>query len=405
MELSLFLMTAAFVVSKAARDALYFSVGGLHDLPLAYLGMAGLALPVALATLAAMRIVGAGRVRVLAPAACAVGLAALSVVVRPGGGLVMTAVFLAIPLAFGVLLSLAWLLTADLLAGAPAEALPTAYARVGAASLAGGVAGALLARLTSAMLAPSHFFLAAAAALMAVAVLLAWTERTYPSRCVPAAGAARGSAMPLAVFAHPRVRLIALMAMSAALAGVLIEFLFYAAASRRAGGGASAIAIFADLYLGVNLIALLTQLAVMPPLQRALGAGGVLLILPAVVGALAPAAFLVAALRSVLRVAEGGLKASVHRVAWEQVFAFVEPVHRSPAKLLADGTATRMGEALAALVILTGMRAGGGTATAETWASALLVVCGLAWVAATLRWRRQQADDSARAVALRVPDG
>ena len=60
----LFLLSSAFILTKTGRDALYFQEGGLFDLPKAYLGIAALALPAALAMLTLMRTLGPRRARV-----------------------------------------------------------------------------------------------------------------------------------------------------------------------------------------------------------------------------------------------------------------------------------------------------------------------------------------------------
>ncbi len=47
---SVFLLMAAVILVKTGRDALYFQKDGIFDLPKAYLGIAVLSLPMALAT-------------------------------------------------------------------------------------------------------------------------------------------------------------------------------------------------------------------------------------------------------------------------------------------------------------------------------------------------------------------
>src|SRR6185436_1032643 len=61
------LMTAAFVLAKTGRDALFFMGSGLRDLPKAYMVIAILALPMATAALGLMRILGPRRARIVAP--------------------------------------------------------------------------------------------------------------------------------------------------------------------------------------------------------------------------------------------------------------------------------------------------------------------------------------------------
>ena len=56
---SVFLLMAAAILVKTGRDALYFQKDGILDLPKAYLGIAILSLPMALATLGLNRLGGA----------------------------------------------------------------------------------------------------------------------------------------------------------------------------------------------------------------------------------------------------------------------------------------------------------------------------------------------------------
>ncbi len=137
---ALFLMTAAFVLTKTGRDALYFQRDGLLDLPKAYIGIAILAIPTALGTLSLMQLVGPRNARVVAPLLMASALTVFFGFVAPGGGLLMTVFYMLVPLVFGVLFSLSWLLAADLLEEAPREVIAHSYGIIGASSILGGVA-------------------------------------------------------------------------------------------------------------------------------------------------------------------------------------------------------------------------------------------------------------------------
>ncbi len=57
------MLMAAVNLVKTGRDALYFQKDGIFDLPKAYLGIAVLSLPMALATLGLMRGIGPRRAR------------------------------------------------------------------------------------------------------------------------------------------------------------------------------------------------------------------------------------------------------------------------------------------------------------------------------------------------------
>src|SRR5215471_8508694 len=74
-SMALLLLTAAFMLAKTGRDALYFQAGGIYDLPKGYLGVALLSIPAAGVMLGLMRLFGTRLARVaaiLGTAACLV---------------------------------------------------------------------------------------------------------------------------------------------------------------------------------------------------------------------------------------------------------------------------------------------------------------------------------------------
>ena len=142
--------------------------------------------------------------------------------------------------------------------------------------------------------------------------------------------------------------------MTGALSGLLIDFQFYAAAASASMGSKGNANFFANFYILLNFSSLLLQLFATPKIQDKLGLRGGLMVLPfALIGG---ASFATAAAtafsRSVLRVTEGGLRSSVHRSIWEQAFIPVDSTDRSSVKIVVDGVAARVAEAIGALVIL-----------------------------------------------------
>ena len=139
-------MAASFVLVKTGRDALYFMERGLFDLPKAYIAIAAASVPFAFGTLRLMRLLGPRAARVVAPIGAAVLFGLATTIVTPGGGVFNTTLFVIIPLTYGVLFSLAWLLAADLLDGRSNDVLGAAYGRIGAGAIVGGVGGGVLAK-------------------------------------------------------------------------------------------------------------------------------------------------------------------------------------------------------------------------------------------------------------------
>ena len=111
---------------------------------------------------------------------------------------------------------------------------------------------------------------------------------------------------------------------------VLIEFQFYWAAGRSGASAHEQSLYFANLYLLLNGAALVIQLLIMPRVQRSLGITGSLMVMPAILlsGAVLISLSAGLAARGALRIAQGGLKASIHRANWEQ--AFIPAVPNAP---------------------------------------------------------------------------
>ena len=102
--------------------------------------------------------------------------------------------------------------------------------------------------------------------------------------------------------------------MTGALAGLLIDFQFYAAAASASMGSKGNANFFANFYILLNFSSLLLQLFATPKIQDKIGLRGGLMVLPFALigGATFATAAATAFSRSVLRVTEGGLRSSVH---------------------------------------------------------------------------------------------
>jgi hypothetical protein len=412
------LMTAALILTKTGRDALYFQGRGLYDLPLAYMGIALLSLPVALAVLGAMRAFGPRRARVVVPLVVAALFAAFHGVARPGGGTAMTLFFMSVPLVFGVLFSLSWLLAAEFLDGVPRAVVARAYSVIGAASIAGGIAGGAVARALAMRVEPQRFILLGAAALAASAATMAVAQRAFPLRRLAARGGARlGSADLRAIAGHRHTLLLLATAMTASVVGLLIEFQFYATATASGAGGRGNASFFAGAYLLLNTLALALQLVLMPWLQRAIGVDGSLFVLPAVLlgGIVSTLGSLTTASRSILRITEGGLRSSIHRSSWEQAYLPLSRPQRAIAKVVVDGAGARIAEGIAAGALYLWLRHVVGDRGLQgqnmAWVTYLLAAALVAWLALTRVLGRSVASslaspsaDSERRIDIPLPD-
>ena len=351
-------MAASLVVVKTGRDALYVQGDGIYSLPFGYLAMAGFAMPVGFGMIGLMRGLGVRVARVVSVLSVALLLFVYYRVAVPGGGVGMTAFFVSIPLLYSTLFSAAWLLAAELLEGARPDTMTRAYTRIGAGAILGGLAGGLLARSLSMRIEPTTFILIGAALLATTGAILGAIQRVSDPCVVRSAPVPRprfGDLRGLLGQRYSRLLLVAAVLLSTA--GLLVEFQFYWVASQAEGGARETAQIFASVYLALNLFALGAQVLLIPRLHSTFGVHGCLVITPVVLlgGAGLVALTTAAGTRAALRVAEGALKASVHRSSWELSFAAYQGAWRPLAKL-ATGMVSHLGEGLAAVAIYLWLR-------------------------------------------------
>ena len=160
----------------------------------------------------------------------------------------------------------------------------------------------------------------------------------------------------LAPLAKPYTLTLLFIAMTGALAGLLIDVQFYISATSASMGSKGNANFFANFYIMLNFSSLLLQLFATPKIQDKIGVGGGLMVLPfALIGG---AGFASAAATAfslpVLRVTEGGLRSSVHRSIWEQAFIPVDSSERSLVKIAVDGIGARIAEGIGAAGFMSG---------------------------------------------------
>ncbi len=346
-------MAASLVIVKTGRDVLYVQDDGIYSLPFGYLAMALGSMPVGFAMLGLMRALGVRTARVVSILGVAALLLVYHEVAVPGGGALMTSFFVAVPLLYGTLFSVAWLLAGELLDGAAPDVLSRAYTRIGAGAILGGLGGGLVARALAGRIEPAAYIALGAGVLTASAAVLWWVQRRRAPRALTAHPAPRPRLGDVGEVISRRYSILLLsVAVLLAAAGLLVEFQFYWVASQAEGGTRQTAQIFASVYLALNLVALAVQVLLIPYLHRVLGVHRCLLIMPLALvgGAALVAATAAVGARAALRVAEGALKASVHRSSWELSFAAYKGAYRPVAKL-ATGIVTHLGEGVGAVAI------------------------------------------------------
>lgn len=412
--LALGLTTAAFIVAKTGRDALFFQGKGIFQLPVATLMLAAASLPLALLFVRAMKSWGARRARIGIILLAAAVIGAAAPFLAPGDSPLMFNIFVFIPAIFALIFASLWLLASDIFEHTPKHDAARAFSKIGAGSLAGGMCGGLAAKALSAALPPQGLILSGAVLLLAVAGLVMKTHRLFPSNIgvKKAAPSTRGALVPIA---NPYALTLMAIAMTGALAGLLIDVQFYISATSASMGSQGNANFFANFYIMLNFSSLLLQLFATPKIQDKIGIRGGLMVLPfALIGGAGFATAATAFSLSVLRVTEGGLRSSVHRSIWEQAFIPIESADRSVVKIAADGIAARIAEGAAALGLYFWVQrvAPGGVVTGPldtrwmVWLTLATVIVWL-WITQRLKSRSQQKPQQSPAVEMdceRFPD-
>lgn len=356
LAITLGLTTLAFIVAKTGRDALFFQgSGGLLQLPLVYINIAGASLPLALIFVKAMKRWGARPARIGILSLTAVVMAAAAPFLKPGDNTPLLIMFMFIPAIFGLVFASLWLLASDIFEKTEKKAAAGAFSKIGAGTLAGGMVGGLISKGVAPYLDAKWLILLGALLILGVIVLALQIHGRFPTNIIPrTADEEKKKGGFLTPLSNKYSIILLAISMTGALAGLLIDFQFYAAAASANMGTKGNTSFFANFYILLNFSSLLLQLFATPKIQDKAGLRGGLMVLPLALigGATFVTAAATALSRSVLRVTEGGLRSSVHRSIWEQAFLPVDSNDRSSVKIAVDGIAARIAEAIGAVAIL-----------------------------------------------------
>ncbi|HEX9264950.1 MAG TPA: hypothetical protein VF977_11305 [Candidatus Binatia bacterium] len=353
--LALGLTTLAFIVAKTGRDALFFQgSGGLLQLPLIYINIGAASLPLAIIFVKAMKIWGARPARLGVLTLAAAVMASAAPFLEPGDNKLLLAMFMFIPAIFGLLFASLWLLASDIFENMEKRQAARAFSKIGAATLAGGMTGGLISKGLAPYLDAKWLILLAASIIFGVVAVVRYIYGRFPHNVAAKTDNDKKKSSFFAPLSNRYALILLLISMTGALSGLLIDFQFYAAAAGASMGSKGNANFFANFYILLNFSSLLLQLFATPRIQDKVGLRGGLMVLPfALIGGTTFATAAATAFsRSVLRVTEGGLRSSIHRSIWEQAFIPVDSSERSSVKIMVDGVAARIAEALGAVVIL-----------------------------------------------------
>jgi ATP:ADP antiporter, AAA family len=395
------LATSSFILIKTGRDAVFFQHNGLFQLPQVYIWIALGSMPAAMLHLHAISRWGARQTRTGLFFVSAFIFIGFTPFIDANQQAVITSFFILVPTLFAALFAGSWLLAGDLLEGADAATKRSAYSWIGATSMLGGIVGGLLAKGFSHFLEPRYLMAVGAFILVFVGLLVSHIHRRYPIAADPKGSQSPTPAVPhpssalpgllkdhLNLLAQPYIRVMVGISGLGALAGLYIDFQFYATVVI---SGKNNSQFFANFYIVLNAASLLLQLTVAPRLQARLGIGGALLLLPSVLlGGIGFGQFLGASQsRAILRVTEGGMKAAIHRSTWEQTFLPIDRAQRDIVKVMVDGLFARLAEGLGALVLLVWLA--GSSVNPEGldlgWISWAIVAALLLWIGLTRHLR------------------
>jgi len=407
-SLALGILTAAFIIAKTGRDALFFQGKGIFQLPLATLAIAAASLPLAIVFVKAMKSWGARPARVGLMLFAAIVIGGTAPFLKPGGSALLFNIFIFIPAVFGIMFVSLWLLAGDIFETTAKSESARAFSKLGASSLAGGMAGGFIAKGLLPLLEPQWLIFCGAVLILVVVGIVHRTHRLFPSTRALKIARSEKSGGYLAPLWNPSALILLAISMSGALAGLLIDVQFYISASAASMGSKGNANFFANFYIMLNFSSLLLQLFATPRIQEKIGVGGGLMILPfALVGGASFASAAATAFSlSVLRVTEGGLRSSVHRSIWEQAFSVVDSGDRSLVKIAVDGIGARLAEAVGAVALYGWVRrvAPGGVATQPLdtrWMAWLTLAIVIVWLMITRKFRQQTAGAEASSTRVR----
>ena len=371
----LFAILVAHALLETARDALFLARLGPDRLAWAYLAMAC----AALLAVAGVRRWGGGRDprrMLLAFLGLAIaGTSLLAVVIATARPAVFV-LYVWTGLVATLVVPAFWTVVDRSLRVAEAKQV---FAAIGAGGVLGAMVGSAIAGGLGRVVAAPALVTAGALAFVAAAIAaFVLTPRVGAAEPAPR----RRRAEVLSRASQRYVRLLIVVELVSMVALTFGDLVFKRILADRLPAGDLASA-FGAIYTGLNLFGLAIQLVVTPRLLARWGVGNAMMVLPVVLVSTALGFALTGALIAVLalKLGDGGLRHSLHRVSSEILFLPVPAIVRDGWKPVADALGQRGGQAVAALAVFGLGALGGGlrllgaitAATAAVWLAAIAV--------------------------------
>ncbi|HEY4239894.1 MAG TPA: hypothetical protein VGM88_08765 [Kofleriaceae bacterium] len=381
--LVLFAIMVAHSMLETARDALLLAKMGPGTLAWVYLGMAALAMGVFMALGRVARTFDPRRMLLGFLGSATLGTAALAIVL-PRAPWLSVVLYMWAGLVATIVVPTFW----TLLDRSPhAKDAKRMFAAIGA----GGVLGALVGSGAAALICrafPARTLVPVAACMYAIAAIVAAVLTPRPVTTHEALDT-RPPADPPPGDSRRYLRVLLWLGVASTIALTLGDLVFKRALADRVPARDLATA-FGAIYAGLNVCGLVIQVLVTPRLLARWGVGGALVVLPLIMAAssfgFAATGALMAAV--LLKLGDGSLRYSLHRVGAELLFLPVPADLRDRSKPVIDALGLRGGQAAAALLVLGLGLLGGGARLGGAVAAVIAAV----WLVGAIFARRAYVD-------------
>src|SRR5262249_40732770 len=206
-------------------------------------------------------------------------MAAAAPFLQPGDNTLLLIIFMFIPAIFGLVFASLWLLASDIFEKSEKKAAARAFSKVGAGTLAGGMIGGLISKALAAHVDAKWLIFLGAIAIAAAIALVAYIHNRFPTNIVAKKpDEEKKKAEFLAPLKNKYSMTLVAISMTGALAGLLIDFQFYAAAASANMGSKGNASFFANFYILLNFSSHLLQLFATPKIQDKFGLRGGLMV-------------------------------------------------------------------------------------------------------------------------------
>jgi len=374
----LFAILVAHALLETARDALFLADLGPNLLAAAYIVMAGAALVAVLVVHRRSRIHHPRRVLIGFLLLATAGTCALALTITLTPVLVFVLYVWTGFIATLVVPSF-WTAIDRSLRITEAKRV---FGLIGAGGVLGAMVGSAIASVLGRVVA-AHYLVSAGAVAFAIATLAA--AALVPRAELQEIPAKRSRVDALSKRSRRYVGILLALGVVSTIVLTLGDLTFKRVVAERLPAAELASA-FGAIYTGLNAIGLAIQVAVTPRLLARWGVGGALTVLPLILVASSLGFAITGAVIAViaLKLGDGSLRHSLHRVGSEILYLPVPSAVRDGWKLVADALGQRGGQALAALAVYASVSIG----TTARGLAGMTAVCGVGWLVMLVVVRR-----------------